>query len=254
MSLAKRIFGRMLLCGGAGVLACVVLAPGYAAAQVVGAYDTYDVGSNAGWNGDGQYTYNYYYGANGPASDTEFLGNPYNDPNPEYQYPIIDFQLPTLPAGQVVVSAQVSVGLAYSATPGDFNTDLTALGVGPYAPNNDYFQAAGTVTAADLIPAGGSDWTTFTTTSAEDTALANYINSQGYTPFDMLTMRLTPESDPTGTSYSVGSADYYGLNPVLTLTTAAVPEPATLSVLAVGTLALSSRRFRRRRAGEKCGE
>lgn len=247
MSKVKRISGRLLLFGGASVLACLVLAPRSANAQVVGAYDTYDVGSSVGWTGPGQYTYNYYYGASG-GSDTDFLGNPYNDPNPEYQYPIIDFQLPTLPAGQVVVSAQVSVGLAYSPTPGDFNTDLDALGVGPYAPNNDYFQAAGTDIAADLIPASSPDYSTYTTTAAEDTALANYINSQGYTPFNMLTMRLTPESDPTGTSYSVGSADFYGLNPVLTLTTAAVPEPATLGILGVGALAMGGRRFRRRRA------
>jgi len=64
----------------------------------------------------------------------------------------------------------------------------------------------------------------------------------------MLTMRLSPETDPTGTSYSVGSADYYGLNPLLTLTTAAVPEPATLGVLAVGAIGLCGRRFRRRQA------
>ena len=229
MSASHRKINRTLLWSAVAAVAPTILCASRAAAQtqtlVYSAYDTYEVGSNS-WNGDGQYSYNYFYGSN-TGSDVNYLGNPYSDPSAggnQYQYPIIDFQLPTLPADQQVISAEVTLRIANNGTnvAQNFSADLNALDVGPYAPNNAQFQQSGTLIAPAIINPSSPTYTDLDTNTSQSTALANFINSQGYVPFNMLTMRVTPETDPTGSFYDLGSADWPGMNPVLTLTTAAV--------------------------------
>ena len=252
MSMANRKSGRVALCATVGAIASVMLSAQSANADVItiGAFDTYVAGSNS-WNGAGQYTTSYHYGSDAYGTDVAQLGNPYTDPTagPQYQEPIFDFLLQPLPAGQQVVSAQVTVLFAGNgAGYGDFNADLDALSIGAYAPNNNQFQAAGALIAGGLVTPSSSPWTPLNTNATQSTALANYINTQGYTDWDMLTMRLAPESDPTGTYFNIGAADWSGMNPVLTLTTAIVPvpEPATLGLIGLGALTLCGRRLRRK--------
>ncbi len=227
MSVINRKSSRLLLCGAVGTVTSMMLSAQSANAQalVYSAFDTYVAGSNS-WNGNGQYTTSYHYATDPYGQDVDPLGNPYIDATygPQYQEPIFDFQLPTLPAGQQLVSAEVTLRVANNGTgiAQNFSADLDALGVGTYAPNNGQFQQTGTLIAPAILTPSSPMYMDIATNASQSTALANFIDGQGYVPFDMVTMRLTPTSDPTGTFYWLGAADWSGMNPVITLTTATV--------------------------------
>ena len=75
-----------------------------------------------------------------------------------YVEPVIAFQLPTLPPGQHVVSAQVQIYLEFPdnnhGVKVAYNADLDALGVGKYAPDAAQYQAKGHRIATAFFTAG----------------------------------------------------------------------------------------------------
>jgi len=169
------------------------------------------------------------------------------------------FQLPSIP-GEVVTNATLSVYLNEKS--GDttlFNVDLYAVRQSSTSPDmvsTDWgwgTTAGGTSIQDNYFTSGTADG--YVPTSAGgNAALLNFVNT-GYTPGNYLIFRLNPDSPEyanigdlaNGTFYRTASSEWGGAGArvaQLELTTAVIPEPATVFVLAgvAGVLGLSRRR------------
>lgn len=180
---------------------------------------------------------------------------------------VFPFELPALPAGEVIETANLAFDTATAINPGDinYNVDLYALDIldagsdgltadelptayaeGPSDPNATLIQD-NLLTVATAPETG---FASFETDAAGDSALAGFLNSfyaanPGYAGGSFLFLRFTPDVDPGDVNAGyrpTPSENGTGNAAVLSLTTTVIPEPTTLAPLALAVGALIRRR------------
>lgn len=156
------------------------------------------------------------------------------------------FQLPTLGAGETIVSAELQLTVVTVTGTPTFNGDLYGVGFGASStPPSAFYSGANdssaTIIADNLIPQGTAANATVTTSGK---ALADYLKSlyqSGAKGGDYVYLRVSPDSDLLAQSvgYNIGAAGARGTGngatspPVMTVQTATVPEAASLGLLSV---------------------
>jgi hypothetical protein len=176
---------------------------------------------------------------------------------------VMPFQLPTLAAGEVFTSADLRTQLYDRGNPGNLaNADLYGIRVSPSVSllSTDYYQgpsdAGSTLIQQNFLTPTSPLRTDANTgpfiqpTPTGDTALVSFLNTAyagGANAGDYVFLRVSYDDAtiPAGNSfYALLTANAGGSNepPLLTYTSAAVPEPTSIVVLAMGTLALLRRR------------
>lgn len=168
---------------------------------------------------------------------------------------VLVFQLPTLPAGEQFASASASINIHDDIINSSMGIDLYGLPAraAPDVLATDYYQGSGYDPNATLIQ---SNFLTASTvlgiqpfSDASQAALLSYLNAQyadGAGAGQYVFLRFSPNADTISgwTSWTVLSEDAGGADekPSLSYTAGPVPEPATLSLLVLGGLAVLRRR------------
>lgn len=178
----------------------------------------------------------------GAFNNTNILAGAYYGGGPG-TVPVFAFELPTLGAGETFASATLTINLtAINGSP-SFNADL--IGIRTAATDTvlgSDWAAAGTVLQDNFLTAASATGTTHT--SIDFTAWLNLQYDNGNNAGDFAFIKLDAEGTATGGNigYFVSTANNgtVGNRPTLEFTT--VPEPSSLALLGLGSLAFAYRR------------